>query len=169
MITTPPIIHVGGELPLVRFDDPEQFRALDARRWRSGERNTCRRRSPVQGYGSFATRLIRLGEPVFVRQPRSGNFPVNHSDRPNTARAANRCGLFALRDIAPGEEVTEDYRYLPYFEQAIPALPQRLIQATPEDYRRLLAKARLEVLGGPDPAEPEPKGMCAKFCGKRGG
>lgn len=136
-----PIIYEASQLPQVRFEDPDHFRALDARRWRSGERNTIRKRSPIAGYGSFAARLIRAGEPVLVREPRSGNFPVNHSDLPNTARAANRCGLFALRDIAPGEEVTEDYRFLPYFEQAIPRLPNPLFAATPEDYRRLLARA----------------------------
>jgi hypothetical protein len=45
-----------------------------------------------------------------------------------------------LRDIAAGEEITEDYRFLPYFEQAIPLTGLPLVRATPEEYHRFLAR-----------------------------
>jgi hypothetical protein len=132
-------------LPIVRFDEADFLRARDARRWRLRERNTGLGPSSIQGRGSFATRQILRGEPVLVREGARGNFPVNHSIQPNTARAANRAGLFALRDIEPGEEITEDYRFLPYFEQAIPDLPQTIVAATPEEYARLLRAHRFLV------------------------
>ena len=121
------------------------MRRLDARRWRLRERNTRLGCSPIQGKGSFATRQISRGEPVLVLEGARGNFPVNHSDRPNTARAVNRAGLFALRDILPGEEITEDYRFLPYFEQRIPELPNQLVIATVEEYERLIRGHRFGV------------------------
>jgi hypothetical protein len=123
----------------VRFRDAEFAGKLDARRWRAGERNTRYRRSELHGFGSFAVRRIPRGAAIMVREPLSGNFPVNHSDAPNAGRAINRAGLFALRDIAAGEEITEDYRFLPYFEQAIPVTGLPLVRATPEEYHRFLA------------------------------
>jgi SET domain-containing protein len=133
------VIHTPqGLLPIVCFEEADFFRTIDARRWRSRERNTRVGFSPVQGRGSFAARPIRRGEPVMVRERARGNYPVNHSDMPNTARAANRAGLFALRDIAQGEEITEDYRFLPFFEQRIPELPEKLLPGTAEEYARLL-------------------------------
>ena len=81
------------------------------RRWRAGERNTRYGRSEIHGFGSVAVRRIPRGAAIMVREPLSGHFPVNHSETPNAGRAINRAGLFALRDIAAGEEMTEDYRF----------------------------------------------------------
>ncbi len=139
------ILPASDILPAVQFDEADFQRRLDAKRWRLRERNTRLGYSPIQGRGSFATQLIRRGEAVLVREPVRGNFPVNHSATPNAGRAANRAGLFALRDIAPGEEVTEDYRFLPYFEQRIPELPDQLTVATPAEYARLLRAHRFLV------------------------
>jgi hypothetical protein len=134
------IVQPKSLIQPVRFEDAEFAGKLDVRRWRAGERNTRYGRSEVHGFGSFAVRRIPRGAAVMVREPLSGNFPVNHSDTPNTARAINRAGLFALRDIAAGEEITEDYRFLPYFEQAIPITGLPLVRATPEEYHRFLAR-----------------------------
>jgi hypothetical protein len=134
-------------LPAVSFDDADFVRTRDAKRWRLRERNTRLGASSIAGRGSFATRLILKGEPVLVLEGARGNFPVNHSERPNTARAANRAGLFALRDISPGEEITEDYRFLPYFEQRIPDLPQTIVAATPEEYAAMIRAHRFLVRG----------------------
>jgi hypothetical protein len=125
-------------LPPVQFTEAELCGRIDSRRWRAGERNTRLARSPIAGYGSFAVAPIFRGGPILVREPLSGNFPVNHSDWPNAARASNRAGLFALRDIQPGEEITEDYRFLPFFGQAIPLLPRQIAPATQEEYDALV-------------------------------
>ena len=114
--------------------------ALDIRRWRAGERNTRRGPSPLHGFGSFAVRTIHRGEALLVREPLSGNFPVNHSDSPNAGRAANRAGLFALREIAKGEEITEDYRFLPFFRQAIPDVGRQIVAATTGEYRAFISE-----------------------------
>jgi hypothetical protein len=132
----------------VLFEEGDFRGQLDIRRWRAGERNTRLGRSPLHGHGSFAIRPIPRGGPIMVREPLSGNFPVNHSDQPNAARASNRAGLFALRDIAAGEEITEDYRFLPFFEQAIPLIPQKLVQATAEEYQRFLQQSGFAPLRG---------------------
>lgn len=140
------MLHLSSNiLPVVSFDEAEFVRSRDAKRWRLRERNTRLGFSPIAGRGSFATRLILRGEPVLVLEAARGNFPVNHSDRPNTARAVNRAGLFALRNIAPGEEITEDYRFLPYFEQRIPDLPETILTATPEEYAAMIRAHRFLI------------------------
>ena len=131
----------------VHFEDAEFAGAIDIRRWRAGERNTRLGRSELHGFGSFAARRIPKGAAVMVREPLAGNFPVNHSDTPNAARAKNRAGLFALRDIAAGEEITEDYRFLPFFEQAIPFIGQQLVQATPEEYHQFVIAHEFALKG----------------------
>lgn len=143
-VTSPALI-----LP-VHFEEAGCSGAEDARRWRAGERNTRRGRSGLHGWGSFAKRRIARGAAILVREPPSGNFPVNHSDTPNAARALNRAGLFALRDIPAGEEITEDYRFLPFFAQAIPLVPERLVHAAPLAYARLIERQgfALEGLAG---------------------
>lgn len=125
-------------LPAVLFEEAELCRAVDGRRWRAQERNTRRGRSEIQGFGCFAVRQISRGAAVQVGMPLHGNFPVNHSERPNVGRARNRAGLFALRQIEAGEEIMEDYRFLPYFGQAIPVLPRALRQGTVREYGGLL-------------------------------
>lgn len=129
---------VPAQLPAVLFPEVERARQWDLRRWQGGERNTRYGASPIAGRGSFATQRIERAMPVMVREPLSGNYPVNHSPRPNTARAINRAGLFALRDIQSGEEITEDYRFLPYFGQRIPPLPEPLRLCSVPEYIYLL-------------------------------
>ena len=136
----------------VSFADAEFAGKIDIRRWRAGERNTRLGRSEVHGHGSFAARRIPKGAAIMVREPLAGNFPVNHSDTPNAGRAKNRAGLFALRDIASGEEITEDYRFLPYFEQAIPFIGQQLVSATPEEYAQFIVTHGFALEGKPAPA-----------------
>jgi hypothetical protein len=73
----------------------------------------------------------------------------NHSYRPNARYddTGPQTKVFsAIREIEPGEEITEDYRYLPYFGQGIPHLPQQLFQASANDYRELLEASEFQVM-----------------------
>ena len=75
------------------------------------------RPSPIEGDGLFATAKIRGG--VFLGMARVGGkrtplgYSTNHSVRPNVIGRPTPEGdveIWTLRDIEPGEEVTNDYR-----------------------------------------------------------
>lgn len=94
--------------------------------------NLVKKQSPIQGTGIFvAQKPIKQGE-VFYQVPtdniRTRNHPkaskigkgkyiwdekvlnyVNHSCNPNAKLDLKKLALVALRDIAVGEEITNDY------------------------------------------------------------
>ncbi len=97
--------------------------------------NTFIKPSTIHGLGVFASVDIKKGEVVeqgpadydnhldewaaYMRKQKTRSLGfsrgwclVNHSDTPNTARGENDT-IVALRDIAIGEEITEDYNKLP--------------------------------------------------------
>lgn len=72
----------------------------------------------IEGQGLFAARPILAGEVIAMatigRDITSAGRYVNHDDRPNAQMIATRSGNLceiALRDIAAGEEITNDYRH----------------------------------------------------------
>jgi len=91
--------------------------------------------------GLYAERAIPRGGAVFdtvaITAPTTRAV---HSSRPNAARASNRIGLFALRAINEGEEITEDYCLLPLFAGPAAPLWARLFAATPDKYWALLRR-----------------------------
>lgn len=66
--------------------------------------------SRIHGVGQFALRSIRAGELI---DDRRNNVGYNHSDTPNLVRRVDHVGrfvgVFALRDIRNGEELTLNY------------------------------------------------------------
>jgi hypothetical protein len=64
--------------------------------------------SPIAGRGLFASGAVPAGTAV-VRLGEPGSFgPVNHSCEPNLGWSDDLT-LVAVRDVAPGEELTCDY------------------------------------------------------------
>ena len=86
-------------------------------------------RSPIHGAGVFAGRPIFRDDPIGLahwRDSRSqwhatalGRYH-NHSERPTARSILSANGmrqLFANINLAPGDEITVDYRMQPEFEQ----------------------------------------------------
>lgn len=74
--------------------------------------------SLIEGQGLFAARPILAGEVIAMatigRDITTAGRYVNHDDSPNAQMFATRSGNLcetALRDIAAGEEITNDYRH----------------------------------------------------------
>lgn len=73
--------------------------------------------SPIEGKGVFSSRSFMAGEEITVarigdRRTEAGRY-MNHSAQPNCIGKwtdRNYIGIFALRDILPCEELTNDYR-----------------------------------------------------------
>ncbi|MGH7301098.1 MAG: SET domain-containing protein [Candidatus Rokuibacteriota bacterium] len=63
------------------------------------------RPSPIQGKGLFATRAVAKGE---IPERDASMLYTNHSCDPNLA-IQGQIVLVAMRDIAPGEELTIDW------------------------------------------------------------
>jgi hypothetical protein len=63
--------------------------------------------SRIAGHGLFAVDPIPAEE-VVLEQESTGPGPLNHSCEPNLGWADDHT-LIAIRDIAPGEELTLDY------------------------------------------------------------
>ncbi len=61
-----------------------------------------------------------------------------HSRYPNAARASNRSGLFALREIPEGENITEDFRLMPLLLREGVPLWARIFAVGVDHYWRLL-------------------------------
>ena len=64
--------------------------------------------SPIAGRGTFAAEAIPVGAVVLVLDDPAELGALNHSCDPTLGWADER-GLRAVRDIAPGEELTVDY------------------------------------------------------------
>ena len=73
--------------------------------------------SPIAGHGLFATRHIQAGEVIGLARHNGKRTPlgstVNHSCRPNVIGQLLPEGdilVHAIKSIAPGDEITTDYR-----------------------------------------------------------
>lgn len=84
--------------------------------------------SKIQGEGVFATRWLTPGELIgvaivetlgFIPSVTAFGSKINHSYSPNTVLrydySTNTHNLYTITNIAPGTELTADYRHTPFY------------------------------------------------------
>jgi hypothetical protein len=85
-----------GQVPIYFRDDFEETQVPVA---------YVRRKSPIAGYGEFATRDLHVGEMLEDQVPSAG---FNHSKNPNVAVTTKGYDI-VIRPVKAGEELLSDY------------------------------------------------------------